>query len=715
MPRTFSFIFTLAVALLVSTFSPTTVNARITKIVVERTESPTFEGQEFGSVGRYEKIMGRMYGEVDPRAPENAGIVNLDKAPKNVTGRVEYSTDFYMLKPMDVAQGNHKLFYGVINRGSKLDFVLLNNAPYGESTNNPTKAVDAGNGFLMRQGYTIVWSGWQTRGKIGAQCCIDPKPHMIGAELPIPLDKGQPMTGLVRDLFVGQQQTNPPEHQTATLSYPTASLQTNRMQVTVRAKAEGDPPQQIPPCMTGVKAIRCWSFADEQTIRLTPQFEPGLLYEFSYTGKNPIVLGLGFAITRDVVSFLRYQPTDDSGTPNPLRLSAQETGVSQAFALGISQSGRYLQEHIHGGFNQDERRRLVFDGVIADIAGAGKTFTNFAFGQPGRTQGGHQDFGFPENWFPFAYGQQDDPLTEQRDGILRRGTGRVGDGFDPLVMVTNTATEYWRKSASLVHTDIRGNDAPIPDNVRVYFFASAQHFPLFPRITTSLGERLPKGPCQQEQNPAFRGPVMRALLVALDEWASKNIPPPESQVPTHKEGTLVAVKDSIARFPKIPNVEHIGRANQTFALFGIITARSAQTQYTTLAPKTDADGNDLGGIRLPDILAPLGTHTGWAVRSDVPGEMCGNLGQFLPFAKTKEQRNMARDPRLSLFERYPKPKVYIDQITQAVQDLRTQRLLLEEDAVVYIADAQQKVADILAPPPKEPKGKKPAPGKKKLH
>ncbi len=715
MLHTYSLSLTLCVVLLAVLSSTTTVHARITKIVVERTESPTFEGQEFGSVGRYEKIVGRMYGEVDPRTPENAGIANLDKAPKNATGRVEYSTDFYMLKPMDVAQGNHKLFYGVINRGSKLDFVLLNNAPYGENTNDPTKAVDAGNGFLMRQGYTIVWSGWQTRGKTGAQCCIDPKPHVIGADLPIPLDKGQPITGPVRDLFVGQQQTNPPEHQTATLSYPVESLAPNRTQVTVRAKAEGDPPQQIPPCVTGVKAIRCWSFVDEQTLRLSPQFESGLLYEFSYTGKNPTVLGLGFAITRDVVSFLRYQPTDDSGTPNPLRLSAQETGVSQAFALGISQSGRYLQEHIHGGFNQDERRRIVFDGVIADIAGAGKTFTNFAFGQPGRTQGGHQDFGFPENWFPFAYGQQDDPLTEKRDGILRRGTGRVGDGFDPLVMVTNTATEYWRKSASLVHTDARGNDAPIPDNVRVYFFASAQHFPLFPRITTSLGERLPKGPCQQEQNPAFRGPVMRALLVALDEWASNNTPPPENQVPTHKEGTLVAVKDSVARFPKVPHVEHIGRATQTFALFGTITARSAQTQYTTLVPKIDADGNDLGGIRLPDILAPLGTHTGWAVRSDVPGEMCGNLGQFIPFAKTKEQRNMARDPRLSLFERYPKPKVYIDQITQAVQDLRTQRLLLEEDAVVYIADAQQKVADILAPPPKEPKEKKPVPGKKKLH
>jgi hypothetical protein len=691
-------------------------HARITKLVIDRIESPAFEGQAFGSVGQYEKLVGRMFGEIDPHAPENAGIVNLDKAPANAAGRVEYSTDVYILKPIELGRGNHKLFYEVINRGNKIALVLLNNAPYGARTNDPVKAEDAGNGFLMRQGYTIAWSGWQVRGKTGAQCCIDSTPHAIGAVLPIPLDKGKPLTGVVRDLFVGQQQTNPPNHQTATLSYPVDSLAPERVQATVRAKAEGEAPQQIPPCVTGVKAIRCWSFLDAQTVYMHPQFESGLLYEFLYTGKNPIVLGLGFAITRDVVSFLRYHTADESGTPNPLRMSNNTTSVNKALALGVSQAGRYLQEHIYGGFNQDEQRRIVFDGVIVDIAGAGKTFTNFMFGQPGRTQGAHQDYGFPENWFPFAYGLQTDPLTEKRDGILRNGSGRVGDGFDPFVMVTNTATEYWRKSASLVHTDARGNDAPIPDNVRLYFFASAQHFPLFPYVNTSLGERLPKGPCQQEQNPAFRGPVMRALLTALDDWVSKGTPPPDSAIPTRKNGALVSVQESVARFPKIPGVAHIGRANQTYVQFGDLIARSPQTQYASLVPKTDSDGNDIGGIRLPDIAAPLGTHTGWAVRADAPGEMCGNLGQFIPFAKTKDQRNLARDPRPSLLERYPKPKVYLNQITQVVKDLQAQRLLLEEDAAAYIADAQRKVDEIFALPPKEQKdekGKKAAQEKKK--
>lgn len=692
-------------AALLSSSLPGAAEARITRIVVDRTESPTFAGQEFGLVGAYEKIVGRLFGEVDPRARENADIVNLDKAPKNAAGRVEYGTDFYILKPVDLTKGNRKMFYGVINRGNKIDLLLMNNAPYNEKTNDPTQPQDAGNGFLMRQGYTIVWSGWQIRGKTGAQCCIDAKPHVVGAELPVPLDKGKPITGVVRDLFVGAQQTNPPNHQTATLSYPVASLTPERMHVSVRLKAS-DPPQTISPCVPGVKAIRCWSFLDEHTVYMHPRFESGRLYEFTYTGKNPVVLGLGFAITRDVVSFFRYQTTDDTGAPNPLRLDERETSVTKVLALGISQAGRYLQEHIYSGFNQDEQQRIVFDGVIADIGGAGKTFTNFAFSQPGRTQGAHQDYGFPENWFPFSYGMQDDPLTGKHDGILRKGSGKLGDGFDPFVMVTNTATEYWRKSASLLHTDSRGNDTPIPENVRLYFFASAQHFPLFSHLTTSLGERLPKGPCQQEQNPAFRGPVMRALLVALDEWVSRGLLPPESRIPTRKDGSLVSVKESLAQFPKIPGVERVQQANPTFARLGNVTARSPQTQYASLVPKTDVDGNDLGGIRLPDITAPLGTHTGWAVRADVPEAMCGNLGQFIPFTKTKAERNAARDPRPSLLERYPKQKIYLDQVTQTAKGLQEQRLLLAEDVAAYITDAEQKVAQLLAPPPKPEKAEK---------
>ena len=659
--------------------------ARVTAVVIDRIESPAFEGHTFGDVGRYEKIVGWMFGAVDPKTAAHANIVNLDQAPQNATGLVEYSTDFYILRPIDPTKGNRTLFSGIPNRGSKIDFILLNDVPFGKRTNNPITTADAGNGFLMRQGYHIVWTGWQAKGKAGAQCCVRNKPGFMGADLLIPLDNGQPLVGTVRDLFVGKEQTNAPGHVTATLSYAVSSRASAKVHVTVRNRVE-ETSVPIPFCETEAKNP-CWSYEDSQTIHLRGGFQSGRLYEIKYQGKNPPVLGLGFAATRDVVSFLRYETQDDAGNPNPLRFNQENTGIDKVLAFGISQSGRYLQEHVWAGFNQDEAKRIVFDGLIADIGGAGKTFTNFAFGQPGRTRGSHQDSGFTENWFPFVYGSRDNLLTGKQHGILRKGSEKHGDGFDPLIMVTNTASEYWRKSASLLHTDARG-DLSIPVNVRLYFFASTQHFPLFAApFTTSLGERMPRGSCQQEHNSAFRGPVMRALLTALHVWVQHGTSPPLTVIPTHQAGTLVAASASIKSFPNIPGVRHIGSATPT------ITARQSQqseARYTPLVPKTDSDGNDLGGIRLPDIAAPLGTHTGWAVRADVPGAMCGNLGQFIPFAQTRQERESVTDPRPSLAERYPSAEAYIRKVTQAVHSLQAQRLLLADDAAAYIADAMHK-------------------------
>ena len=673
-------------------FLPDPAWARITAVVVDRVESPTFAGRSFGAVGQYEKIVGRMLGEVDPNVPEYVNIVNLDTAPKNAAGRVTYSTDFYILKPTNPAQGNQTVLTGILNRGNKIDFVLLHDVPYGKQTNDPTNESDAGNGFLMHHGYTIAWIGWQAKGKAGAQCCVSDKPGFMGAELPIPSKDGQALVGTVRDLFVGQEQTNKPDNTTATFSYAVSSRDPAKVKLTVRNRPEerGD---AIPFCEQAESKKACWSFENDQTIQLKEGFQSGRLYEIEYEGKNPLVLGLSFAATRDAVSFLRYATQDDAGTPNPLRLSDKETGIRTALAFGISQAGRYLQEHVWAGFNQDEAKRIVFDGLIADIGGAGKTFTNFAFGQPSRTRGSHRDTIFPENWFPFAYGSQKTPSTSKQDSILRNGSGKSGDGFDPRIMVTNTATEYWRKSASLLHTDTNDNDVPIPDNVRLYFFASTQHFPLFAEsFTTSLGERIPKGPCQQERNPAFRGPVMRALLVALHEWVRKGTPPPPSSIPTRQAGTLVPASVSVKGFPQIPDAQHIGAATPT-----IFTRQSnpSDVHYTPLVPKTDADGNDLGGIRLPDIEAPLGTHTGWAVRADVPGVMCGNLGQFIPFAQTQQEREKTGDSRLSIAERYPTVQTYIAQITQAVLALQSQRLLLADDVAAYIAGAARKAPQLI--------------------
>jgi len=508
----------------------------------------------------------------------------------------------------------------------------------------------------------------------------------MGAVFPIPDRNGAPIIQQTLDMFVGGEQTNGPDHATATLSYPISSPQTTRIKVTVSDRARDSTSTEILACSASVVNSPCWTIENGQTIRVLGGFQSGNLYRVRYEAKDPIVLGLGFTVTRDAVSFLRYEREDDAGVPNPLASARGKVSINTALAVGISQSGRYLQEHVWLGFNVDEFDRIVFDGLVSDIGGAGKTFTNFAFGQPGRTRGSHRDWAFPENWFPFSFDQQTHPVTGEKDGLLRAGTGKPGDGFDPLMIITNTASEYWRKSASLLHTGFDGADITIHPNVRLYFFSSTQHFPAFGQsFSTSLGKRIPPGACTQGQNPAYRGPVMRAVLVALYEWADQGRVPPPSIFPTVREHTLVQADVSVGAFPQIPGLLHIGAVTPSL---NSPESSELETYWPSLVPIVDVDGNDLGGIRLPDIAVPLGTHTGWATRADVRGTMCGNSGQFVPFARTLEERARAGDPRASLEERYGTAGSYILQITEAVRELQSQRLLLADDAAAYISDAR---------------------------
>lgn len=667
-------------------FFHTPASSRMQKIVVDRVESPTFDGAHFGSVGQYEKIVGRMFGDIDPGALAHQALVNLPLAPTNELGRVAYTTDFHILKPVNPERGNRTLLTGILNRGNKLALVLLNDVPYGQRTNDPSNISDAGNGFLMKQGYTIVWVGWQAKGAAGAQCCVPQGPGHMGAKFPIPDRDGEPIVGPTLDMFVGGEQTDGPDHTTATLSYAVSSPQANGIQVTVSDRGLNTTSTEILHCSGAVGKNPCWTMEHERTIRVLGGFQSGRLYRVRYKAKDPIVLGLGFPVIRDAISFLRYERTDDAGTPNPLTSAGGKVGINTALALGISQSGRYLQEHVWLGFNVDEHDRIVFDGLVSDIGGAGKTFTNFAFGQPGRTRGSHRDWAFPENWFPFSFDHRTNPVTGEKDGLLRTGTGEPGDGFDPLIIITNTASEYWRKSASLLHTSAHGADITIHPSVRLYFFSSTQHFPVFGKsFSTSIGERIAAGACTEGQNPAYRGPVMRALLIALHEWADRGRPPPPSIIPTIREHTLVPANVSIRAFPKIPDVIHIGAVTPSF---NPTESSESGTYWPSLVPTVDTDGNDLGGIRLPDIAVPLGTHTGWATRADVPGTMCGNSGQFIPFARTLAERTRTTDPRLSLEERYDTTESYVTQITEAVNKLQARRLLLADDAAAYISDAR---------------------------
>jgi Alpha/beta hydrolase domain len=639
----------------------TRANADITRIVITTIESPTFEGVSFGEVGQYEKVRMRAFGEVDPNNPRNAVIADIQLAPRNARGMIEYSMDVFFLKPVVLANGNHRLLYYMNNRGN-LDSPLFPSIGVlsvfndGSGGNDPITATHAGNGFLMRQGYTIVSSGWDAG--------VAPGGNRLTISVPVAKNlDGSPIVGPSLEELVIDNATTV----TAGLTYPAATLDKSQASLTLRVHYD-DPPVIIP--------ASGWEYVNNRTIRLLPAgtpFTQGRLYEFTYPARDPLVAGLGFAATRDLADFLRHAEADDFGQPNPLA-----GDVRAIYTFGISQPARYMRDFVHLGFNQDESGRPVFEGILNWEGGASGIFLNYRFAQPARTHRQHVGRWYPEREFPFANQVLFDPVTGKTDGRLRRC---LSTNTCPRIFEVNSANEYWVKGASLLHTDTLGNDLPDPTNVRFYLLSSLAH-------VASTGA----GICQQPGNPTVPNPSLRALLVALNEWASENKTPPASRVPRRADGTLVAsLPQETAGFPSIPGVTYNGLMT-TGDLFdfgpffgdGILTTLPPLflgSPYPALIPKTDPDGNDVAGVRLPVITAPVATYTGWSLRASAfaGDDLCDAFGQKLDFRQTKSERLAVGDTRLSIEERYPNHGAYVSAVAQAANNLHQQRLLLGED------------------------------------
>jgi hypothetical protein len=618
------------------------------KIEIVRVES-AFDGISFGNVGPYEKVVGRAFADVDPSHRLNAEIVNLGYAPRNGAGRVEYSADFYLLKPLDLRKGSRRLFYDVLNRGNKLALNNINDAP---RLNDPGTAADAGNGFLMRRGYSLLWSGWQ--GDIAGG------DDRMRAVLPVATNNGAPIVATSRDEFVFDHIRNPA---TAPLSYPADTLDQQRATLTVRQR-EQDPRVPVP--------SDHWRYLSPTRIEITRPagFDAGAIYEFIYPARDPIVMGLGLAAMRDFVSFMRHESGDANGRPNPLNLDSRPA-ADYVLAYGASQSGRFLRDFLWRGFNEDLEGRKVFDGVIATVAGSRKTFVNFAFAQPGRFSRQHEDRLFPGDQFPFSYATTTDRVSGKTDGILARCRA---SGTCPRIMQTEGSTDFWHGRAGLLVSDGKGNEIPLPDDVRAYLFASIQHG------GGSVAANFPFN--QYPGNPAEYSCVHRALLVALDEWVSRGILPPSSLFPCPSDGTLVDPSPQTYGFPAIPGMVYPGIVNELSEMD--YSEQPPQPipghKYLILVPKVDEDGNDIAGVRVPDITVPRGTHTGWNLRRKGFGE--GELvllGSYFPFGATKKDRLASGDPRPSLEERYPTHEHYVNAIARAADELLKKRLLLAED------------------------------------
>jgi hypothetical protein len=637
----------------------------ITRLEIAKIESPTFGGRQFGPVGQYVKLSGRAYGEVDPNDPRNAVITDLKLAPTNANGMVEYATDVFILKPLDASRSNHRLFFDVNNRGDMRALSSMNNATTGG--NYPAAADDGGNGYLLEQGYTIVSAGWDVT--------VQPGNGRLTITVPVAKNPdGSSITGpALEELVVDDVALT-----SLPLTYAAASGDKARATLTTRVRYE-DAPTLVP--------ADGWSFTDAtlKSVGLTPAgtpFQAGRLYEFTYTATDPLVAGIGFAALRDVATYLHRGTRDDQGNPNPLA-----GDVQFVYTFCVSQPCRTMHDYLWLGFNQDEAGLRVFDGILNWIGGGDGIFMNYRFAQPGRTHRQHIARWYPEFQFPFANQVMFDPVTGKTDGRLRRC---IDTGTCPQIFEVNSENEYWAKAMSVFQLDEQGNDLADPANVRYFLMSSLPH-----------GGNSGPGICQQNRNPLVPNPVLRALLVDLDQWVTSGTEPPPSRMPRRSDGTLVPTlpRDGVG-FPSIPGVTYNGR-NHTGDLFdfgpqfdrgilSILPPTVLGTPYPALVPRTDVDGNDLAGIRMPEVAVPLATFSGWNLRAAPAGanDGCDAAGQKIDFPKTPAERQASGDPRLSVEERYPTHESYVNAVRSAATDLQQARLLLDADVQAYVAAAE---------------------------
>ena len=629
---------TIAIGLFVSVtvLAPALVRAEVTRVEIA-TRRDVLGGRAFGSTGAYEHIVGRLFFAVDPSHPRNRIIVDLDKAPRSADGRVEFSADLEILRPREPGRGNGIALIDVANRGNKTVLRSFNRA---SGAADPASESAYGDGFLLRQGFTIIWVGWE----------FDVVARPGAVRINVPSAAGT--TGTVRATFV-------PNAKDAELTvgdlagYLPADPMSADNTLSVRESRDA----------SAVTIPRERWRLNGNVVTLDGGFVPGRSYELAYTATNAPVGGLGFAAFRDTAAWVKHAP----GAP---------ASAKHAFAFGSSQSGRFLRNFLYLGFNADEHNRQVFDAVLAHIAGASRIDLNRRWATP--TSLGS----FAATSFPFADVSQRDPVSGVEDGSLDNSRAR---DHQPKVFYTNTGVEYWggARSAALIHTvPDASKDLNLPDNVRVYFFAGTQHGPsVFPPMVTAG---------QQQDNPTDYWWGMRALLIAMERWVLQGTPPPASRHPQLHDGTLV--RGTVVAFPVVPGVSSPRKILSGARVANPLLAGEGApgTALPLLVPQVDRDGNERAGIRLPEVAVPLATYTGWNFRNvaiGAPDQLFPLLGSYVPFARTKAERERARDPRLSIAERYPTRERYLEQVQETATALARDGYLLTDDLPAIVRRA----------------------------
>ena len=637
---------------------------------VERIEilsrEPFANGAPFGTAGAYEKLRGRAWFALDPDAAANAAVADLKLAPRDKNGRVAFSAEFLMLRPADAARGNGTLLYEVNNRGRIAMLRQLGGAAGG---NDPASTADAGNGFLFRHGFTLLWSAW------AADVAAAPGDKLLLLAAPIATENGQPLTGPVAyDLIVDAPAPSARFTGIGGTAYPFAAAGAPEAALTERDRPESE---------RRPIARSAWSFVappDGGTpteVTLAGGFQPGRIYELTYAARDPMVVGLGMAGIRDLLAHLRTHPLE--GAPVPQR----------TLAFGISQSGRLIQTMLLEGLHVGEDGKPVFDGAFIHVAGGGKGGFDYRFAMPTRHFSVLEDHIYPTDFFPFTTARERDPVGGAEASVLDKARAL---GAVPKLFYVNNSTEYWNRAASLPTTDPDGahDIAPAPE-ARVYLIAGAQHYAGFARS---------RGIFENCVNPLDHYRVMRALLIALDRWVRDGSTPPASTYPRIADGTLMSVSAYKEVFPQIPGVRlPEGNLQPPRLDLGprFATERIADTvppaagkPYATLVPKPNADGIDEGGIALPEVQAPLGTRTGFNPRNAAAGFAWATGrwdGSFIPFARTEAERRAAGDPRPSLAARYADRTDYEAKVRARAADVVGQGFLQAEETDALVRQA----------------------------
>jgi len=627
-------------------------------------------GKSFGDAGPYERILGTVYFSLDVNNPHNGAIVDLKNAVNLRNGEVEFAADFMAIRPKDPRRGNGSLLLENPNRGNSRIIALVDGGDW-----NVEK--DAGDAWLLRNGFTIASVGWQwdAAGK-----------DALRFRAPIARENGQTITGLIRgDLMPSKLMAEIPLGHLIIGNlggneYPVSAPGDPRNVLTVRDSRNA--PRTVIPRSR-------WQFAHTVDGKPTPSdrfiyldggFKPGKIYEYVYVAADPVVAGGCFAAVRDFASYAKHDP--QAITP-----------AQRVYGQGISQNGRFLRDFLYQGFNADEQGRMALDGVLAHVAGAGRGSFNYRFAQPSRDAQPTSSVFFPTDIFPFTDEPETDPVTGATGGLLdRAAAGKTV----PKIFFSNTSYEYWGRAAALIHVSADGKrDAHISDDVRIYHFTGLQHFPgPFPPAK-GKGDLLG----QQMESPLPVRFFWRAMIANMDTWVRTGTAPPPSSYPQLADGTLVPL--SKYAFPHLAGVNTPHEANQGERLdfgpgwqHGILTIQPPKvgSAFPVLVPQVDSDGNETDGVRLPEITVPLATVTGWNLRDPsigAPAERVSFEGSWIPFAQTADERKKAGDPRPSIAERYASEEDFLRRYSQALDKLVSARWILPEDRAALLDRAKQ--------------------------